>query len=194
MRSPTPKHTSTFVKGEFERKHPIIINEISSEIREVMYRLRKKRSDDVMDVRDIQGMSHMKKGNRTDIFFRNMAKEYSSSNITFGQMVTELDNRLSSYLDDSYTGKTEVLTRLSNGKISCWNRTTSYPLETQQLKVRITNTNDVTILIDAHDIAICNSMSDLHFVTADDRDIKSHESIITSTLSINSVMSLSTFI
>jgi len=187
-----PKYASENVLNEFIFTHQIILIEIGDDIREVLYRLGRKPDENQMTFNDLGWMVSLGRGKRIERFLNAVAQSYNGTCVTFGQMYQALENSLNEYLSEAYIGLTLVNTMVSNGTISYWVRSgLKYTGQYHQIRLIVGDHNDTNNLIDAHDLATCCGMSDLDFVTTDNKEIKMNETTIKKTMQINSIILLS---
>ena len=187
------KYTSARVTGEFTNKVGTIRRESSGNLLEVMDKLRRKNQSDFVSLMDLGWLVAVCNGMRIWRFINWFAGKLKNENITFGELVRRLHTAHSDYMAETLIQEQLITKRFNPNDILCWMRRLPYNSLYSQVSAVVDNSNDVKILLDAHDLASNRNIRPLEFVTGDKEHIKSNEATIVKCLKITKVRYLLEF-
>ncbi len=193
LSGPDPKCTSSRVSAEFTNKVGAIRKEFSSDLLAVLDKLRRKNQCDFVSMTDLGWLVLICNRMRIWRFVNWLAGELKNENITFGELVSRLHTALSNYMAETFIQEGLMMKRINPQDILCWMRRQPYHSLQTQISSVVDNSSDVSILLDAHDLASSRSLS-IEFVTGDKEHIKNNEATIIKCLRIARVRHLSEFL
>jgi len=193
LSSSNRKYISSRVRGEFESKTEEISQTISEELLTLTHRIRRKNPMDYPTFNDIERIISLCRNKRIEPMIKGIFQSYTDSPFTFGDLVENLTDRRRDYYALSLIRLIEVRNMFTDRTIITHVRRSRYRELFTELNRVISNTSDIAILIDAHDLTSRGNVRPLDFVTGDKYDILDNIDVIMDNLELRDIIPLASF-
>ena len=191
LSSPQKKFTSNTVENELCKKLEYSVQRIQRELLGLLRDLKKKHGSGAIGEAGLKRLKDTARELKIRPFLESMIPDVAPEN-TYTDFDARVRNILHQFLAQVQLRRTTLRTWIDQVAIESWLRVVPYDTLRQQLIRSVPNSDDVEILLDAHDLATNQNLA-ISFVTGDLKDIKRNETAITGMTRIQKIMYLDEF-